>query len=399
MKFFLLSLLFVGTVFFSSYAQSPVLLLNYKKLQSLQAEYKKTGKIAKPYSLSFKGIIRHADEALASGNYSVMDKDQLPPGGDKHDYLSLGRYYWPDPAKPDGLPYILKDGEVNPETADISDKKFFKQMMNETFYLSLAFFITGDTKYSQRAEEIFSTWMINPATKMNPNLNSAQIKKGHTGLLYSGIIDAADMDMAIEAAALLKNANGISEKGFNGVKSWFTEYFKWMTTSKSGMREGKSTNNHGSWYDVQVVSLALFLGENDFAKKVCEEAKEKRYKHEIEPDGQQPEETRRTVSLNYSCFNIEALAKLAQLAEHVQVDLWNYKSEGRGSLKTALEYLLPYLTNEKVWDYKQIKTFKIESYVEAFVWASEKYIDAKYADVARKMLDKDYEKSMKFICY
>ena len=52
------------------------------------------------------------DLSLSDGPWSVMDKQHVPPSGDKHDYMSLGPYWWPDPDKPDGLPYIRRDGEV-----------------------------------------------------------------------------------------------------------------------------------------------------------------------------------------------------------------------------------------------------------------------------------------------
>ena len=44
-----------------------------------------------------------------------MMKEKTPSSGDKHDYMSQARYFWPDPAKPDGLPYINRDGISNPE--------------------------------------------------------------------------------------------------------------------------------------------------------------------------------------------------------------------------------------------------------------------------------------------
>src|SRR5262245_27147714 len=56
-----------------------------------------------------------ADEAMRTPVLSVADKPQTPPSGDKHDYLSMAPYWWPDPDKPDGKPYIRKDGRVNPE--------------------------------------------------------------------------------------------------------------------------------------------------------------------------------------------------------------------------------------------------------------------------------------------
>ena len=38
---------------------------------------------------------------------SVTDKADAPASGDKYDYMSLARYYWPDASKPDGLPYVI----------------------------------------------------------------------------------------------------------------------------------------------------------------------------------------------------------------------------------------------------------------------------------------------------
>ena len=60
-------------------------------------------------------LIREADAMLSAGPFSVTQKTLSPPSGDKHDYRSVGPYWWPDPEKPDGLPYTRKDGQVNPE--------------------------------------------------------------------------------------------------------------------------------------------------------------------------------------------------------------------------------------------------------------------------------------------
>ena len=67
------------------------------------------------------GLVTAANAALKAGPYSVTDKLQMPSSGDKHDYLSQAPYYWPDPSKPDGLPYVHRDGEHNPEADKIPD--------------------------------------------------------------------------------------------------------------------------------------------------------------------------------------------------------------------------------------------------------------------------------------
>src|ERR1043165_5954863 len=56
-----------------------------------------------------------AKKVVSGGVYSVTTKGVTPPSGDKHDYMSQAPYFWPDPTKKDGLPYIRRDGERNPE--------------------------------------------------------------------------------------------------------------------------------------------------------------------------------------------------------------------------------------------------------------------------------------------
>ena len=63
-------------------------------------------------------LIAEANDALQVGPFSVVNKARLPSSGNVHDYFSYGPYWWPDPSKPDGLPYVRRDGEVNPESRD-----------------------------------------------------------------------------------------------------------------------------------------------------------------------------------------------------------------------------------------------------------------------------------------
>ena len=62
-----------------------------------------------------RAVLARADAALAGPAYSVTSKTRTPPSGDKHDYISMGPYWWPDPSRPGGEPYVRRDGEVNPE--------------------------------------------------------------------------------------------------------------------------------------------------------------------------------------------------------------------------------------------------------------------------------------------
>src|SRR5437762_13988851 len=72
------------------------------------------GRIAGDFKPALEQLRAEAEKALQFTPVSVMDKKLVPDSGDKHDYMSIAPYFWPDPSKPDGLPYIRRDGEVNP---------------------------------------------------------------------------------------------------------------------------------------------------------------------------------------------------------------------------------------------------------------------------------------------
>ena len=55
---------------------------------------------------AFASLVKDAENALKEGPYSVTHKERIAPSGDPHDYASYSRYWWPDPNKTDGLPYI-----------------------------------------------------------------------------------------------------------------------------------------------------------------------------------------------------------------------------------------------------------------------------------------------------
>jgi hypothetical protein len=296
-----------------------------------------------------------ADEALKAGPFSVMDKKQTPPSGDKHDYMSLGPYWWPDPDKPDGLPYIRRDGRVNPEArTNDTDRPAFGRLADAAETLALAWYFTEHRPYAAHAAKLLRVWFLDEATRMNPNLQFGQAIPGRTLGRDIGIIDTARLTRIVDAVGLLESSNAWTSADRNAMRWWCTEYLKWLCTSKHGLGEEKKRNNHGTWYDAQVVSLALFTGQTDLARTVLEQAKGRRIDKHIEPDGRQPHELARTKSLGYSTMNLDGFFKLATMGEKTGVDLWHYESGDGRSIKKALDLLAPHADPAKKWPYQQI---------------------------------------------
>jgi len=295
---------------------------------------------------------REANAALALAPVSVTQKTRVPPSGDRHDYLSFGPYWWPDSTKPGGLPYVRRDGRRNPEAARDSDSPRLARLTEAVTALGLGYWFTGRAPYAAHAAELLRAWFLDPATRMNPNLEFGQGVPGRWPGRGTGIIDTHRLVAVVDAVRLLEGSAAWTPADDAALRDWFRRYLAWLQTSRNGRDERAARNNHGSWYDVQVADFALFDGDTAAARAAVERGKA--HIAEIRADGRQPRELARTRSLNYSAFNLDALTSLAELARHVGVDLWHYAAPDGGSIRAALDFVAPYADLRRPWPYAQI---------------------------------------------
>lgn len=309
--------------------------------------------------VAYKQLIKDADKALQFGPVSVMEKKALPPSGDRHDYMSLAPYHWPDPAKADGLPYIRKDGQTNPEVKEYKDKEYLPQLCSEVHTLALAYFFSGEKIYAAHAAKLVRVWFLDSATRMNPNLNYGQAVKGVNTGRGAGMIDTRHFVKLIDALGLLQGAPEWKKNDEQGMKLWFTDFLQWMQTSVIGRDEMDAENNHGAWYDAQRLSMALFTGNKALADSVAKNAAA-RLDMQMNGEGFFPKELARTISLHYSTFVLHAFFAIANMAEYTSIDLWHLTTPSGKSLRNAFNAIRPYLTREKEWEGPQIKPFTYE---------------------------------------
>lgn len=299
-------------------------------------------------------LIDRADQELSGPVYTIVNKEILPPSGSPNDYLSLAPYWWPDPEKADGLPWIRRDGEVNPmTTGELVDKTRRGKFFRAVEALAYANYLTGEAKYGARADTLLVAWFVNPATRMNPNLNYAQGIPGvNTGRCF-GIIEFTGVTDIVTSLELLQLSSALDPETIAGVDRWLADYADWLQTSELGIEEGTRDNNHGTWYDVQLASMLIHLGRMDDARRVVEGTKQ-RIDAQIAPDGAQPEELARTKSLSYSTMNLKAFTRLAYLATNVGVELWSYRSANGGGIPQAYTFLAPYAGGDEPWALPQL---------------------------------------------
>ncbi|MBC8153296.1 MAG: alginate lyase family protein [Bacteroidetes bacterium] len=318
-------------------------------------------------------LLAAADKALAEPAHSVVEKSKTPSSGDKHDYMSVGPYWWPDLTKATGLPYIRKDGQINPERSAIQDEMYLKNLCANVQTLALAYYFSDDEKYARRATELLRVWFLNPQTRMNPNLNFGQAIPGITEGRGIGLIDTRNLANLVDAVQLLRPSKAWPQTDQVALQGWFRQFLTWMLTSPIGKDEEDEHNNHGTYYDFQTVAFALFLDDKPLAKQMIEQKTYRRIQSQLKPDGSQPHELARTLSWGYSVMNLKGFFGLAALAENVQIDLWNYETPDGKSLKKAYQWMLPYAENRQPWTFPQIKALHHEDFDPLKTIAGVKY--------------------------
>jgi len=369
-------------------AAEKLLLMQEARLEQLKSAYE--GKEEPSIPPEAKGmatkIVKEADKRVGKPVITITENENLQASRDPHDYFSTARYYWPDPSKPDGLPYIRKDGETNPEHNEVSDEKKLNEMIHAVEYLSLAYFLTGEERYGSEAARFLRGFFLDAETKMNPHLNYGQSVPGKATGRGSGLIDTRGFMILPDVLKLLKNCPAWTAKDREEMKAWWIQYGEWMQTSKIGLDEKKTTNNHGAAYDVQLSAVLVMAEKEDEAKKVLGESLPARLDAHITPEGKQPRELARTKSWSYSCFNLKNICKGAVMARSLGIDLWSHEGEGgRGSLRRAMLYLVPFCKNPGAWPEKQITKFDSK---EARVWLNDGAVV--YEDEAIRSAQKEF---------
>jgi hypothetical protein len=294
-------------------------------------------------------LFADAAKALAQPPFSVTEKSVVPPSGDKHDYLSLAPYAWPNPNRPDGLPYVTRDGRINPERDSIPDHLYFSRIASTTETLGLAYYFTDDERFAAHAALLLRAFFVDAATRMNPNLQFAQGVRGKEPGRAAGLIDTAEIGRLIDGVQLVLPSTSFAPDLRDGLSAWLRDYLAWLRESDLGRKDGRAPNNQGTWYDVQVAALALATGQAELAEEVLLFGRKRRIGREIEIDGSQPEELARTRSWHYCVFNLRAFVELASLGERAGVNLWRYQTPDGRSIRKAIDWLLPYALGQRPW--------------------------------------------------
>jgi alpha-galactosidase len=292
-------------------------------------------------------VIATAERYLAERPITITASSSPRSAGGRHDFFSEADYWWPDPQNPDG-PYIQRDGMSNPDNF-VEHRRHLMRLSVQVPALAAAYRLSGDERYAVHAAAHFRAWFLDEATRMNPHLLYAQAIHGRVTGRGTGIIDTLHLVELARAIEALSAHQSLSPTEWRGVRDWFAEYLRWMTTHPQGIEEREARNNHGTCWTLQAAAFARITANDEVASYCRHRYKAVLLSGQMDKDGSFPRELRRTKPYGYSLFNLEAMAGICQLLSTPADDLWSFELlDGRG-MRKALEFMAPFVRDKKSW--------------------------------------------------
>jgi len=293
-------------------------------------------------------ILAAANRYLTAQPVTVTASRCERSAGGLHDYYSEGDYWWPDDKNPGG-PYIRRDGFTNPKNFN-DHREAMVRLSLIVPALAAAWELTREKKYADHAGLHLRAWFVDPATKMNANLEYAQAIFGLNKGRGIGIIDTLHLVEPARAATVLMSAGVLEDAP--AIQSWFAEYLNWMRTSKNGQEERDAKNNHGTCWVMQAAEFARFT-QNDEVTSWCRDRFRKIIvPDQVAPDGSLPLELARTKPYSYCLFDLDVMSTICQTLSTGTDNLWTYTTaDGRGMQK-VVAFMEPFIKDKSKWPYK-----------------------------------------------
>ncbi len=292
-------------------------------------------------------VVHIAEAALGTEPRALTSARNPRSAGGAHDFSSEGDYWWPDPANPNG-PYIRKDGLTNPDNFTAHRQLMFG-LAREVGALAAAYDLTGEERFAAAALRHLRRWFIEPATRMNPDLQFAQSIQGVSKGRGIGIIDTLHLAEVALAIEVLRGSALLTAADDTALTAWFRDYLHWMRTHPNGIEEMKADNNHGTCWVLQVACFARLTRDEAVLAECRQRLREVLLPGQMAPDGGFPRELARTKPYAYSIFNLDVMSALAVVLSTPDDNLMARALPDGRSLVKGVEFLAPFLADKSKW--------------------------------------------------
>ena len=163
---------------------APLGPFNATLLEKLKTDYQKGDKEVIQYiELQEKA----AEKYIKMSPLSVTAKKKLPPSKDPRDYMTLSPYWWPDSTKTDGLPYIRKDGERNPEVYEYPERENANRFWRRCLLFGRTLLHHRKRSLRQSLCRSFTNMVYRPEIGYEPQHDLCTIRSGNEKYAWFGL--------------------------------------------------------------------------------------------------------------------------------------------------------------------------------------------------------------------
>ena len=258
------------------------------------------------------------------------------------------------------MPFVRKDGLWRKECILFGDESYtndrssLQLLFDRLTKLSLSYKSSKDPKVLEYICSQIFHWFIDEDSKMNPNLEFAQTKRGIIKSNNFGIKDFKDIYYLLGAIKLIEK--DIKEKStsiYEKFNYWLVEYKLWLMNSETARKESCSPNNHGTCFFLQRGSIEEFLkNKNELFDTFIHT--NLLILSSIDKEGKQPEELARTLTKHYCTFNLQQLLNINYIfINSIKQSFFDNQDENN-RLILAIKWLYKERSN---WKYEQIGEF------------------------------------------
>ena len=281
-------------------------------------------------------LLESANAAMISGPFSIRDKVASSPSSDRNDYVSLDPFWWPDADKGDGLPYVYGGKEQNPECEQY-DRPQLAAFSSAIDALCMGYFFTDYEDFAIRAALLLRVWFFDSETRMNPNMTYAGFIPGRNQGDPAGIMESRGLSWIPDHVGLLANSKHWTSEDRELLREWFKSFVEWLSKSPNGLNQRLEKNQNGTWYDVQLATMSLFIGDLVLARDAINRCFE-RAKEQIDAFGAHHIELKNCDGIFTASNNLLGLFDMADLGRNLNLDLWS--GEPGRLLRSALDWLI-----------------------------------------------------------
>jgi hypothetical protein len=226
-------------------------------------------------------------------------------------------------------------------------------MSQSVLFNAITFGLTRDESFAQKAVQNIRAFFLDPTTGVRPDVKFGQIIRGpgdgsdgnqndYSVGTFRGLIEWRYILLVVNSIVILRAASSKSWSTLDAARmsKWASDYLHWLETSELALKAKKAGNNYSSFYYNQVVALYILLGKTDDACRQVNEYFTGPFMQQIDAEGNQPLESKRTRSLHYVAFGLEAMIANAKLADNLGLNMWSAKTETGKGIRDAVDFAL-----------------------------------------------------------